>query len=175
MGVDTQATDFTAGRYRRHVGATCSATACCSRAISRLIAGVRSSPHFPRSCGPDTVASFNERERLFALPRSSWADYDPAAISAGGGVFPRTAKTITISTQVQAQLGLTVAALAPNELIRAILLADVHLLYNGGVGHVREGRHARRTLRSATAPMTPCVSTARNCAAKCWLRVAIWA
>src|SRR5471030_2661597 len=83
---------------------------------------------------PDTAASFNERERLFALPRSSWADYDATLISAGGGIFPRTAKTIPLSTQVQAALGVTAATLAPNELIRAILLADVHLLYNGGVG-----------------------------------------
>jgi glutamate dehydrogenase len=83
---------------------------------------------------PDTAASFNERERLFALPRSSWADYDVALISAGGGVLPRTAKTIALSKQVQAALGVTAPTLAPNELIRAILLADVHLLYNGGVG-----------------------------------------
>ncbi|WP_158903528.1 NAD-glutamate dehydrogenase [Burkholderia sp. L27(2015)] len=132
IGVDTQATDFTAVGVGDMSGDVFGNGMLLSRHI-RLIAAF-DHRHIFLDPEPDTVASFKERERLFALPRSSWADYDAAAISAGGGVFPRTAKTITISPQVQAQLGLTVAALAPNELIRAILLANVHLLYNGGVG-----------------------------------------
>ena len=82
---------------------------------------------------PDPEASYLERERLFALPRSSWADYDPAEISEGGGVLPRTAKSIELSPQARAALGIEAEALPPNELIRAIL-AQVDLLWNGGIG-----------------------------------------
>jgi len=83
---------------------------------------------------PDCARSLAERARLFELPRSSWADYDATLISAGGGIYPRTAKTIALSPQVQAVLGITAASLPPAELIHAILLAPVDLLYNGGIG-----------------------------------------
>ncbi|HVE63299.1 MAG TPA: NAD-glutamate dehydrogenase [Mycobacteriales bacterium] len=83
---------------------------------------------------PDAATSYVERERLFELPRSSWDDYDRALLSAGGGIFPRTAKSIPISPEVAAALGISVAALTPAELMRAILLAPVDLLWNGGIG-----------------------------------------
>ena len=85
---------------------------------------------------PDPARSFAERERLFALPRSSWADYDADLISEGGGVYPRTLKSIPVSPQVRQVLGLAdeVTALAPQELISACLLAPVDLLWNGGIG-----------------------------------------
>ncbi len=85
---------------------------------------------------PDAASSFAERKRLFALPRSSWADYDAGLISAGGGVWPRAAKSVPVSPEMRAALGLAegVAALSPEELIRAILLAPVDLLFNGGIG-----------------------------------------
>ncbi|HET9655928.1 MAG TPA: NAD-glutamate dehydrogenase [Kineosporiaceae bacterium] len=85
---------------------------------------------------PDPESSFAERQRLFALPRSSWADYDASLISAGGGVYPRTAKSIPVSPAVGARLGLaaTVTALTPAELITAILSAPADLLWNGGIG-----------------------------------------
>ncbi len=83
---------------------------------------------------PDAGRAFTERERLFALPRSSWADYDRAVISQGGGVFPRSAKTIPLSVQVQARLGLDKAEAAPAEVLRAILAAPVDLLWFGGIG-----------------------------------------
>ncbi|WP_369259547.1 NAD-glutamate dehydrogenase [Geodermatophilus amargosae] len=85
---------------------------------------------------PDAAASFAERRRLFDLPRSSWADYDPALISAGGGVWPRTAKAVPVSEPMRAALGLDadVDTLSPVELIRAVLLAPVDLLFNGGIG-----------------------------------------
>ncbi len=83
---------------------------------------------------PDCARSLAERQRLFDLPRSSWADYDTALISAGGGVYPRTAKTIPLSPQVQAVLGVQSATMAPAELMHAILTAPVDLLYNGGIG-----------------------------------------
>ncbi len=83
---------------------------------------------------PDAAASFAERRRLFELPRSSWADYDEKLISAGGGVWPRSAKAIPLSPQVRAALGVDADKLPPNELISAILRAPVDLLYNGGIG-----------------------------------------
>ncbi|MFC5065807.1 NAD-glutamate dehydrogenase [Actinomycetospora atypica] len=83
---------------------------------------------------PDPAASFAERQRLFELPRSSWADYDTSLISAGGGVYPRTLKRIPVSEQVAAVLGTTAGELDPAELMRAILRAPVDLLWNGGIG-----------------------------------------
>jgi glutamate dehydrogenase len=85
---------------------------------------------------PDPAASFAERQRLFALPASSWADYDRTLISAGGGVWPRSAKSVPVSPQTVAALGLAdgTVALAPDELITAILAAPVDLLWNGGIG-----------------------------------------
>ncbi|GAB3306636.1 NAD-glutamate dehydrogenase [Geodermatophilus aquaeductus] len=85
---------------------------------------------------PDAATSFAERRRLFDLPRSSWADYDPALISPGGGVWPRTAKAVPVSEPMRAALGLDddVDTLSPVELIRAVLLAPVDLLFNGGIG-----------------------------------------
>ena len=83
---------------------------------------------------PDAASSHAERERLFRLPRSSWADYDASLISAGGGVYPRSAKSIALSPQARAALGIEAERLTPNELIRAVLLAPVDLLYNGGIG-----------------------------------------
>src|SRR5580704_3003792 len=85
---------------------------------------------------PDPAASFAERERLFDLPRSSWADYDPTVISAGGGVWSRSAKSIPVSAAAADALGLDrdVRALSPDQLISAILAAPADLLWNGGVG-----------------------------------------
>lgn len=83
---------------------------------------------------PNTKTSFEERKRLFNLPRSTWKDYDTSLISKGGGVFERNAKTIPISKEAQAALGISKNSLPPDELIRAILMAPVDLLWNGGIG-----------------------------------------
>ncbi|HEY7919339.1 MAG TPA: NAD-glutamate dehydrogenase [Streptosporangiaceae bacterium] len=85
---------------------------------------------------PDPATSFAERQRLFALSRSSWADYDPTVISDGGGVWSRTAKSIPVSPAAADALGLDrdVRALSPDQLISAILAAPADLLWNGGVG-----------------------------------------
>jgi glutamate dehydrogenase len=83
---------------------------------------------------PDPAVSYEERARLFQLPRSSWADYDTSRISAGGGVFARSAKSIELSSEVRTALGIERARLTPNELITAILRAPVELLWNGGIG-----------------------------------------
>ena len=85
---------------------------------------------------PDPERSWLERARLFDLPRSSWADYDTSLISAGGGVHPRTRKSIPLTPEVREVLGIdaSVTALAPAELISACLRAPVDLLWNGGIG-----------------------------------------
>ena len=83
---------------------------------------------------PDPAASFAERRRLFDLPASSWRDYDPAAISDGGGVFARSAEQIPLSKQVREALDVESDELPPDELIRVLLRAPVDLLWSGGVG-----------------------------------------
>ncbi|MCX7512505.1 NAD-glutamate dehydrogenase [Frateuria hangzhouensis] len=85
---------------------------------------------------PDAATSFAERQRMFKVPRSSWDDYDKSLISEGGGVYPRSAKSIPVSPQVRAALGLKDDAtqLTPNELMSAILKSPVDLLWNGGIG-----------------------------------------
>jgi glutamate dehydrogenase len=85
---------------------------------------------------PDPAVSLAERTRLFDLPRSSWADYDQALISPGGGVWPRSVKSVPVSPQARIALGIDagVIALSPDELISAILAAPVDLLWNGGIG-----------------------------------------
>jgi glutamate dehydrogenase len=83
---------------------------------------------------PDPARAFAERERLFHLPRSSWTDYNSALISAGGGVYLRSAKTIPLSPEAQSMLGLEAAGPSGEEVVRAILRMDADLLWNGGIG-----------------------------------------
>ena len=105
---------------------------------------------------PDAARSFAERERLFKLPRSSWADYDAQLISEGGGVWSRAQKSIPLSPQSRAALGIEADRIAPAELLSAILKAPVDLLYNGGIGtyikarsesHAEVGDRANDALR----------------------------
>lgn len=83
---------------------------------------------------PNPAISFAERQRLFSLPRSTWADYDAALISEGGGIFQRNLKSIKITPQMQTLFDIEQEAMVPSELIRAILRAKVDLLWNGGIG-----------------------------------------
>ncbi len=83
---------------------------------------------------PDAASSFAERQRLFALPRSSWQDYDKALISSGGGVFPRSSKAIHLTPEMQALLELHKPVATPTEVMKAILSAQVDLLWFGGIG-----------------------------------------
>jgi glutamate dehydrogenase len=83
---------------------------------------------------PDPAKSWKERARMFALPRSSWDDYDKALISKGGGVFARSLKDIPLSKEVRAALGIEAASLDPDSLIAAILKAPLDLLWFGGIG-----------------------------------------
>jgi glutamate dehydrogenase len=105
---------------------------------------------------PDPEISFVERERLFALPRSSWEDYNKTLISAGGGIWPRSAKTIALSPQIKAALDISANQLSPNDLMKAILKSPVELLWNGGIGtyvkaesetHEQVGDRANNALR----------------------------
>ncbi|MFD6878811.1 MULTISPECIES: NAD-glutamate dehydrogenase [unclassified Streptomyces] len=85
---------------------------------------------------PDAATSYAERRRLFDLPRSSWADYDTALLSAGGGIHPRSAKAIPLNAQVREALGIEagVTKMTPAELMQTILQSPVDLLWNGGIG-----------------------------------------
>lgn len=85
---------------------------------------------------PDSAISYVERERMFKLPRSSWEDYDKSKISQGGGVWPRSAKTIALTEEAKQALGIdpSITQMTPNELMTAILKAPVDLLWNGGIG-----------------------------------------
>ncbi|MFE3030038.1 NAD-glutamate dehydrogenase [Streptomyces canus] len=85
---------------------------------------------------PDAATSYAERRRIFDLPRSSWADYNTELISTGGGVFPRTAKSIPVNAHVREALGIEdkVTKMTPADLMKAILKAPVDLLWNGGIG-----------------------------------------
>lgn len=83
---------------------------------------------------PDAAISYEERKRLFALPRSSWSDYNAELISAGGGVFNRSAKSIKLTPEMKQLLNTKKETMVPNELIRALLKAPVDLIWNGGIG-----------------------------------------
>ncbi len=83
---------------------------------------------------PDAALSFAERQRLFDLPRSSWEDYDKRLISRGGGVWPRSAKSIDLSPEARRVLAIEAETVSPNELMNAILKAPVDLFWNGGIG-----------------------------------------
>jgi glutamate dehydrogenase len=132
MGVDIQATDFTVVGIGDMSGDVFGNGMLLSRHI-RLI-GAFDHRHVFLDPDPEPEASYGERERLFALPRSSWADYDPKLISRGGGVWARSAKSVPISPQARKALGIEAQSLSPADLIRALLRAPVDLLYNGGIG-----------------------------------------
>ncbi|MGV9788826.1 NAD-glutamate dehydrogenase [Streptomyces sp. NPDC003435] len=85
---------------------------------------------------PDAATGYAERRRLFELPRSSWADYDTSLLSAGGGIFPRSAKSIPLNHHIREALGIEekVSKMTPADLMKTILKAPVDLLWNGGIG-----------------------------------------
>jgi glutamate dehydrogenase len=134
LGVNTQTQEFTVVGIGDMSGDVFGNGMLCSEQI-RLVAAF-DHRHIFIDPNPDAASSYAERRRMFELPRSSWNDYDRSLISAGGGVWPRTAKSIPVSPQVRVALGLDegVTKLAPADLMRAILLAQVDLLWNGGIG-----------------------------------------
>jgi len=132
LGIDTQAADFTVVGIGDMSGDVFGNGMLLSPHIKLL--GAFNHLHIFLDPDPDPEASFAERERLFELPRSSWSDYTEAVISAGGGIFARTAKSIPISPEVRDALGIDAQELTPSELIRELLCANVDLLWNGGIG-----------------------------------------
>jgi len=134
LGVDTRAEDFTVVGVGDMSGDVFGNGMLLSEHI-RLVAAF-DHRHIFLDPDPDAARSFAERRRLFALPRSSWADYDHTLISPGGGVWDRATKSIPIGEEARAALRLPghVTESTPPELIRAILRAPVDLLWNGGIG-----------------------------------------
>jgi glutamate dehydrogenase len=132
LGVDTQSTDFTVVGVGDMSGDVFGNGMLLSRHIK--LVGAFNHLHVFLDPDPDPEVSFAERRRLFALPRSSWSDYDTAQISEGGGVWPRSAKSVPLSEQARRVLDLEAESLTPNELINAMLKAPVDLLWNGGIG-----------------------------------------
>lgn len=134
IGVDTQSQDFTVVGVGDMSGDVFGNGMLLSKHI-RLIAAF-DHRHIFLDPDPDPAASWAERRRMFDLPRSSWDDYDKSLISQGGGVYSREQKTVPVSAEVRAALGIDsdVTEMAPPNLIKAILLAPVDLLFNGGIG-----------------------------------------
>jgi glutamate dehydrogenase len=132
LGTDIQNNDFTVVGVGDMSGDVFGNGMLLSRHIKLL--GAFNHLHIFLDPDPDPEASFEERERLLNLPRSSWSDYDEALISEGGGVFSRAAKSIPLSPQLKELLEVEEDSLTPQEVIRALLKAKVDLLWNGGIG-----------------------------------------
>jgi len=139
LGHDSQAQDFTCVGIGDMSGDVFGNGMLLSRHI-RLVAAF-DHRHIFIDPDPDAERSYLERERMFRIPRSSWADYDARLISRGGGVYPRSLKSIDISPQACQALGLPegTTSIAPNALLSAILKAPVDLLWNGGIGTYVKG------------------------------------
>jgi glutamate dehydrogenase len=132
MGIDTQSQNFTCVGIGDLMGDVFGNGMMLSQHI-KLVAAFNHM-HIFLDPNPDEYKSFKERVRMFNLPRSTWIDYDKSLISKGGGIFERSAKTITISDEVKKILDIDKDELNPNDLIKAILKAPVDLLWNGGIG-----------------------------------------
>ncbi len=132
LGMDIQKNDFTVVGIGDMSGDVFGNGMLLSRHI-KLIAAFNHL-HIFLDPDPDPGASYKERKRLFSLARSQWSDFDRRVISKGGGVYPRSAKSIPISRAVRHALQIETDELAPPDLISAILRAPVDLLWNGGVG-----------------------------------------
>ena len=134
QGLNTQAEDFSAVGVGDMSGDVFGNGMLLSRHIK--LVGAFNHLHIFIDPEPDAERSFVERERMFRLPRSTWADFDTSIISTGGGVFSRKLKSIELNSQMRERFGIDadVQSLPPNELISAMLRAPVDLLWNGGIG-----------------------------------------
>ncbi|PIQ42640.1 MAG: NAD-glutamate dehydrogenase [Gammaproteobacteria bacterium CG11_big_fil_rev_8_21_14_0_20_46_22] len=139
MGMDCQHEDFTAVGIGDMAGDVFGNGMLCSK-HTRLIAAFNHM-HIFLDPNPDAATSYEERKRLFNLPRSSWEDYNAELISKGGGVFNRAAKVIHLSDEIKEALDIRKDSMVPNELIQAILKAPVDLLWNGGIGTYVKASH----------------------------------
>jgi glutamate dehydrogenase len=132
MGRDVQAEDFTVVGVGDMSGDVFGNGMLRSRHIKLL--GAFDHRHIFLDPDPDPAKSFAERERMFALPRSSWADYDAKLISKGGGVFERKAKSIALAPEARKLLGLDKPSATPTQVMTALLKAPADLLWFGGIG-----------------------------------------
>jgi glutamate dehydrogenase len=134
LGVNTQTQDFTAVGVGDMSGDVFGNGMLLSEHI-RLVAAF-DHRHIFLDPNPDAAKSFVERQRMFILPRSSWEDYNIKLISKGGGIYPRSVKSIDLTPEVKSALGISpeVSTVTPNELLNFILQAPVDLLWNGGIG-----------------------------------------
>ncbi|HVI52733.1 MAG TPA: NAD-glutamate dehydrogenase domain-containing protein [Candidatus Sulfotelmatobacter sp.] len=132
MGIDCQEQDFTAIGVGDMSGDVFGNGMLNSRHTQLLAAFDHR--HIFVDPNPDASSSYAERQRMFALPRSSWADYDVAKLSAGGAIFPRDAKSVSLTPQIKERFAIEADHLTPTELIRILLTAPVDLLWFGGIG-----------------------------------------
>ena len=132
MDIDCQTTDFTVVAIGDMAGDVFGNGMLLSKHIRLQVAF--NHMHIFVDPNPDATTSYPERERLFNMPRSSWEDYNKELISAGGGVFSRAAKSITLSPEMKKMLGTKKASMTPNELMKASLMMEFDLLWNGGIG-----------------------------------------
>jgi glutamate dehydrogenase len=137
VGVDTQAAAFTVVGIG-DMGGDVFGNGMLRSAHIRLVAAFNHA-HIFIDPDPDPATSFAERSRLFTMRASTWQDYDTQCLSAGGGVYSRAAKSITITDEARSALGIATQTMTPDELISAILRAPVDLLWNGGIGTYVKG------------------------------------
>lgn len=154
VGIDCQTTDFTCVGIGDMAGDVFGNGMLLSKHIRLQVAF--NHMHIFVDPAPDAARSFAERQRMFNLPTSTWDDYDKSLISEGGGVFLRSAKAIKLTPQMQQMLGSDAVSLTPNEFIRAALMMQVDLIWNGGIGtyvkasdesHAEVGDRASEPLR----------------------------
>ncbi len=132
MGVNCQTTDFTVVGVGDMAGDVFGNGMLCSKHI-KLVAAFNHM-HIFIDPKPNSEKSYQERKRLFYLPRSSWTDYNAKLISKGGGIFERSAKVISLTPEIKTLLNTDKNSLTPNQLISALLKSEVDLLWNGGIG-----------------------------------------
>ncbi|UUX47982.1 NAD-glutamate dehydrogenase [Nisaea acidiphila] len=132
IGVDIQTTDFSVVGVGDMSGDVFGNGMLLSKHIK--LVGAFNHMHIFFDPTPDAAKSWAERKRLFDLPRSAWTDYDEKLISKGGGIYPRSAKSIDVTAEMKSVLGIKGDKITPNDLIRAMLMAKVDLLWFGGIG-----------------------------------------
>jgi len=137
MGIDCQTSEFTCVAVG-DMGGDVFGNGMLRSEYTKLV-GAFNHLHIFVDPDPDPKKSYKERERLFKMPRSSWEDYDAKLISKGGGVFKRSAKSIELTPEIKKLVGTQKRAMTPNELIRALLMAEVDLIWNGGIGTYIKG------------------------------------
>lgn len=139
VGIDCQTTDFTCLGIGDMAGDVFGNGMLLSK-HTKLVAAFNHM-HIFIDPNPDTALSYDERARLFALPRSSWEDYNSKLISKGGGIFLRSSKSIPLSAEIKQMLATEKTSMTPTELMKELLKMPVDLIWNGGIGtYVKSAR-----------------------------------